>query len=308
MSRLLSMSRLIQFCLMLSLITAGPALADGPRTIPVGTSPESVCRGFGDKLYVTLINGEEPGDGTIAVLDGDTVTVFAKGFNAPKGLVYVGDYLVTADETTMWKIDKSGQATKLVEAKDFPQPIEFLNDVAAGRDGASVYVSEMSNPKPMFDPSGDRQLWSLDSPQAKELPQKGCVYRVTLAGEVTLAVPAGNPAIRFPNGVAVGGKPGAERLFVGDFFAGEIVTYQDGNYRVLADGMRGIDGLTVTRDAFYASSWTQGKVWKVNRKTREAEIILEGLKSAADFFYDPAHKQLIVPDMLSGTLTFLPIE
>ncbi len=302
------MSRLLLSCLTLCLMTSSLFAADMPKTLAVGEKPESVCRGFGGKLYVTMINGEEPGDGSIVSVDGETVTVFAKGFSSPKGIVFVGNYLVTADETTMWKIDKQGSVTKLVEAKDFPQPIEFLNDVAASKDGASVYVSEMSKPTPMFDPSGDRKLWNLDSPQAKELPNKGCIYRVTLEGKVSVAVPAGNPAIRFPNGVAVGGKEGDERVFVGDFFAGDIVAYNNEKYRVVASGMRGIDGLTVTKDYFYASSWVQGKVWKVDRKTKETKVILDGLKSAADFFYDAKNKQLIVPDMLAGTLTFLPIE
>jgi hypothetical protein len=274
----------------------------------VGKNPESVCRGFGGKLYVTMINGEEPGDGTIVSVDGDKVTVFAKGLNSPKGIVFVGDFLVTADETTMWKVDKNGVATKLAEAKNFPNPIEFLNDVAVAKDGKSVLVSEMSTPKPMFDPDGDRKLWDLDSKQARELPNKGCIYKVTLTGEVSLAVPAGNPAIRFPNGVTVSEKAGEEGIFVGDFFAGDVVLYKDNKYEKLASGMRGIDALTVTADHFYASSWTQGKVWKVDRKTREPKVILEGLKSAADFYFDAANKQLIVPDMLSGTLTFLPLE
>lgn len=302
------MYRLLLSCLTLCLMTSSLFAADMPKTLAVGEKPESVCRGFGGKLYVTMINGEEPGDGSIVSVDGETVTVFAKGFSSPKGIVFVGNYLVTADETTMWKIDKQGSVTKLVEAKDFPQPIEFLNDVAASKDGASVYVSEMSKPTPMFDPSGDRKLWNLDSPQAKELPNKGCIYRVTLEGKVSVAVPAGNPAIRFPNGVAVGGKEGDERVFVGDFFAGDIVAYNNEKYRVVASGMRGIDGLTVTKDYFYAYSWVQGKVWKVDRKTKETKVILDGLKSAADFFYDAKNKQLIVPDMLAGTLTFLPIE
>ena len=294
--------------IVLCLLSAQGLQAQAPKTITVGKNPESVCRGFGGKLYVTMINGEEPGDGTIVSVDGDSVSVFAKGFNSPKGLAFVGDHLVTADETTMWKIDKTGNATKLVEKKDFPKPIEFLNDVAAGRDGASVYVSEMSTPTPMFDSSGERKLWDLDSKNARELPSKGCVYKVTLQGKVTLAVPPGDPSIRFPNGVAVSEVPGEEGLFVGDFFSGSIVRYQDGKYVTLATGMRGIDGLTVTKEAIYASSWTQGKVWKVDRKTGELKVILDGLKTAADFFHDAANKQLIVPDMVGGTLTFLPIE
>ena len=296
-------------CLALCLFSSSLLCAETPlKTIKVGEKPESVCRGFGGKLYVTMINGEVPGDGTIVSVDGETVTVFAKGFSDPKGMVFVGDYLVTADETTLWKVDKEGTATKLAEAKAFPQPIEFLNDVAAGKDGACVYVAEMSTPTPMFDPSGDRKLWAVDGAEAKKLPNKGCVYKVTLKGEISVAVPAGNPAIRFPNGVAVGGPQGTERIYVADFFSGDIVNYEDGQYTVLASGMRGLDGLTSTRDFFYASSWTQGKVWKVDRKTKEVKVIHEGLQSAADFFYDRDNKQLIVPDMLAGTLTFLPIE
>lgn len=304
----LLMTRFILTCLALSVVSSGLFAADPPKTIKVGENPESVCRGFGGKLYVTMINGEEPGDGTIVTLDGDKVTVFAKGLNAPKGIAYVGDYLVVCDETTLWKVDKDGKTAKLVEGKNFPQPIEFLNDIAAGPDGASVYISEMSNPGAMFDPAGERKLWDLDGDKAKELPKKGCIYKVTLKGEISVAIPAGNVALRFPNGVAVGPKEEGSRVYAGDFFAGHIVTYEGGKYEILATGMRGIDGLTVTKDAFYASSWTQGKVWKVDRKTREVKVILEGLKSAADFFYDAEHKQLIVPDMLGGTLTFLPIE
>ncbi len=303
------MRRPVLICLALCLFSTSLLCAETPlKTIKVGEKPESVCRGFGGKLYVTLINGEVPGDGTIVSVDGETVTVFAKGFNNPKGLVFVGDFLVTADETTLWKVDKDGTANKLAEGKNFPQPIEFLNDVAAGKDGACVYVAEMSTPTPMFESATERKLWPLDSAEAKKLPNKGCVYKVTLKGEISVAVPAGNPALRFPNGVAVGGPPGTERLYVADFFAGDIVHYEDGKYTVLASGMRGLDGLTSTRDFFYASSWTQGKVWKVDRQTKEVKVIHEGLQSAADFFYDRDNKQLIVPDMLAGTLTFLPIE
>ncbi|MBS0204442.1 MAG: gluconolaconase [Planctomycetes bacterium] len=307
MIRSRSIRRLLLSGLSLFLISGSLVQAQTHTSMEVGKSPESVCRGFGGKLFLTMINGDEPGDGTIVVVEGEKVSVFAKGFNAPKGLVFVGDHLVTADETTMWKVDSKGTATKLAEAKNFPKPIEFLNDVAVGKDGASVYVSEMSSPGPMFDPKAERKLWDLDSPEAKALPVKGCIYKVTLKGEVTLAVPE-NPAIRYPNGVAVSENPSEEGVFIGDFFSGNLVRYHDGKYETLASGMRGIDGVTVTKDFFYASSWTQGKVWKVDRKTREPKVILEGLKSAADFFYDIKNHQLLVPDMISGTLTFLPIE
>lgn len=302
------MPRLMLTCLVLLGISARLVLADAPGPIDVGKSPESVCRGFGGKLYVTMINGDEPGDGTIAKVDGETVTVFATGLNNPKGMVFVGQHLIASDETVLWKIDKQGTATKLVEAKDFPAPIEFLNDVAASKDGESVYVAEMSSPKPMFDPSGERKLWGLDSEEARNLPAKGCIYKVTLSGQVSVAIPAGNPALRFPNGVAVGGTKEKERVFAADFFTGNIVTYNNGKYQIVATGPRGLDGLTVTKDFFYGSSWTEGKVCQIERKTKETKVLLEGLQTAADFFYDIKNKQLIVPDMVAGKLIFLPLE
>ena len=60
------------------------------KVLKVGTQPESVCRGFGGKLYVTIINGDEPGDGGINVIDGDEVSEFCRGMNSPKGIVFVG--------------------------------------------------------------------------------------------------------------------------------------------------------------------------------------------------------------------------
>ncbi len=305
MRRLVSFALLVVFCLASSVTAATPS-----KTLELkpGSNPESVCRGFGGKLYVTMINGDEPGDGTIVAVDGDEISVFAKGFNAPKGLVFVGQHLVAADETTVWKIDAKGNAAKLATAEDFPAKIEFLNDVAVAKDGESVYVSEMSTPTPMFDPSGERKLFALDGAEAKALPNKGCVYKVTLEGKVSLAVPSGNPLIRFPNGVAVGGTKEEERLFVGDFFTGDIVRYFGSKYQTIGKGPRGIDGLTVTKDHFIASSWIEGKVVQIDRKSGDSKVLIEGLKSAADFFYDGKNKQLIIPDMMAGTLIFLPLE
>lgn len=321
------MLRWFASCLLLlscSRLPAEPAY----RSIQVGENPESVCRGFGGRLYVTLINGEQPGDGSIVSVDDtesavksnagnvsgqtdkDRVAVFAKGFNAPKGLVFTGEYLVAADETTLWKIDGQGTVTKLAEAKDFPRPIEFLNDVVFSSSESAVYVAEMSNPAPMFDPSAERQLWDLESSQAKSLPMKGCVYRVSLKGEVTEAAPPGTSALRFPNGLALETPDDhkSERLLIADFFTGSILTFKDDMYQELTGGMRGLDGLAVTDAAWYGSSWTQGKVWRVDRKTKESRVILDGLKTAADFFLDAPDHQLIVPDMVAGTLTFVPID
>ena len=172
------------------------------KTLDAPSKPESVCRGFDGKLYVTMINGDEAGDGGINVIDGDEVKEFCRGMNSPKGIAFVGGYLVTADETTMWKVDAEGNVTKLAEASAFPAKIEFLNDVAASKDGVSVYVTDMSKPSWMLDPDGERKRWPIGSDKAVA-PKTGCVYKVGLDGKVTLAVPAGDDRMLGPNGGSV---------------------------------------------------------------------------------------------------------
>jgi len=278
------------------------------RVLKVGEKPESVCRGFDGLLYVTMINGDEPGDGTVVAVDGDKVSVFCTGLNSPKGIVFTGGFLVTADETTLWKIDSTGRKTPIAARDNFPRPVEFLNDVAASTDGESVYVAEMSTPSPMFDPDGERRLWELGGDRDAGLPKKGCVYRVTLSGRITEVIPAGHDALRFPNGVAVERTVAGEQVYAADFFTGNIVWTTSSGHQVLATGIRGLDGLTVAGDVIYGSSWTGGTVWKVDRGTGKRTLLLDGLTTAADFYFDAVKKQLIIPDMISGTLTFLPLH
>ncbi len=281
------------------------ATAAEKKIIEIGTKPESVCRGFGGKLYVTMLNGSEPGDGEIKVLDGDESKVFAKGLNNPKGMAFVGGFLVVSDETMVRKIDKKGKVSVLAAAKDFPKEVTFLNDVAASRDGKSVYVTDMSHPKWMFE--ADRKLWPVDSEKAIA-PMTGCVYKVTLDGEVSLAVPPGDKKMPGPNGVTVIGKKDQETLLMGDFFTGNIVAYADKKFRVVAKGMRGADAVEVMGSKIYVSSWPLGKVWSYDRKTKKTTVLADDLTTAADFYLDRKGKQLVIPDMLAGKIVFLPIE
>ena len=295
--------------LLLSLLSTTTFVFGGPKVLDIGTKPESVCRGFGGKLYVTMINGDEPGDGAIKVLDAknEKATVFAKGLNAPKGIAFVGGFLVTADETVVRKIDKKGKVTVLAEAKDFPEKIEFLNDVAASRDGKSVYVTEMSHPKWMFDPDGERKLWPVNSKKAVP-PMTGCVYKVGLDGKVSVAVAPGDKRMPGPNGVGVAGSKDKEILLMGDFFTGNILAYSDKKLRIIAKDMRGADAVEAFGSKIYVSSWPLGKVWSYDRKTKKTTVLSEDFTTAADFYLDRKNKQLVIPDMLAGKLVFLPIK
>ena len=295
------------FCLFLATILSITTALAERKIIEIGTKPESVCRGFGGKLYVTMLNGGEPGDGEIKVLDGDKHEVFAKGLNNPKGMAFVGGFLVVADETVVRKIDKKGKVTVLAEAKDFPKEVTFLNDVATSRDGKSVYVTDMSHPKWMFDPDGERKLWPVDSDKAIA-PMTGCVYKVTLDGKVSVAVPPGDKRMPGPNGVTVTGKKDKETLLMGDFFTGNIVAYADKKLRVVAKGMRGADAVEVLGNKIYVSSWPLGKVWAYDRETKKTTVLADDFTTAADFYLDRKGKQLVIPDMLAGKIVFLPLE
>ena len=172
----------------------------------------------------------------------------------------------------------------------------------------SVYVTDMGAISKMFDPEKERTLWPLDSKQAKELPAQGCVYKILVDdGKITDAIAPGQANMPGPNGVGRSGKTG---LLMGDFFTGNIVRKTaKGKLRVITKGLRGADAVDPDgKGGIYVSSWTQGKVWKLTDNGKKKEVILDGLKSAADFYLDRKAKKLIVPDMLAGTLIFVDIK
>tara|TARA_Y100000739_G_scaffold47605_2_gene37034 strand:- start:5094 stop:6002 length:909 start_codon:yes stop_codon:yes gene_type:complete len=294
--------------LILSIGITVPVAVAKNKVVKIGERPESVTKGFGGKYYVTVMNSaDEEGDAVIKMLDEGKVSVFAKGLNEPKGIAFTGDYLVTADQTRVMKIDSKGNVSILAEKKSFKREVSFLNDVAVSHDRKSVFVTDMGAISKMFDPDKERSLWPLESKQAKELPAIGCVYQITLDGKITDAVSSGQKDVPGPNGVGRSGKKG---LLLGDFFTGNIVRKTaKGKLRVIAKGLRGADAVEPDgKGGIYVSSWTQGKVWKLTENGKKKELILDGLKSAADLFVDRKAKKLIVPDMLAGTLIFVDIK
>jgi hypothetical protein len=305
----------VPLALALASPSIAPARADAPpaakppatpahKVISVGQRPESVTRGFGGALYVTVMNdAKTPGDGVVKVIEGDTAKDFATGLDEPKGICFTGKLLVTTDVKRVWKIDAKGTKEILADEKAFPEPLRFLNDTACAPDGKAVYVTDMGANDKMRDPSG--ALWPVDSPEGKALPTIGRVYRVGLDGKVTM-VQGPAPEMPCPNGVSTLRSGG---LLVGEFFTGNILESKAGKLTVLASGYRGADGVVQAKSGdLYISSWTQGKLWRLDSKGKHEVLLLEGLQSAADFFLDEPHKQILQPDMKAGTLTFVPLK
>ena len=292
--------------LFVSLLLAGTAVAAPERkVISVGTRPESVTRGFGGRYFVTVMNDPKtPGDGVVKVIEGDAIGDFATGFDEPKGICFTGKFLVTTDVKRVWKIDEKGEKTILADEKDFlPTPVSFLNDTACEAGGKAVFVTDMGANTKMRDDKG--QLWPLDSDKAKELPAIGRVYRIPLDGKPELAIDAGAD-LPCPNGVA---SPGKGRLLVAEFFKGNILEKKGNKTVVLTSDYRGGDGIEQDRKGnIYLSSWTQGKLWKLDKHGKEQKLLAEGFQSAADFFLDEKGKQILLPDTKAGTVTFVPLE
>jgi hypothetical protein len=279
----------------------------GQTELAVGERPESVARGFGGRLYVSVQNASGTGDdGEVKVVDGDKVSPFAGGMKEPKGIAFVTNYLVVTDVTRVWKVDSNGGKTVLAEGAAFPAPVAFLNDAAAEPGNQAVLVSEMGQIGKAFNPTTN-SLWPPTSLEASQIMPEARVYRITVpAGVVTVAVDR-SPEMLLLNGVTA---PEAGRLLLAEFFFGNILEATGSSLKTLATGYRGADGIEQdAQGGIYVSSYSQGKVWKLDRAGKNEQVILDGrgFGSTADHFLDLQNNRLVIPDTAKGTLIFLPI-
>jgi sugar lactone lactonase YvrE len=274
----------------------------------VGMRPESVTRGFGDKLYVSVQNSNDVmlDDGEIKVVSGDTVTTFVSGLKEPKGIAFTGSHLVVTDLTRVWAIDSTGAKKILAEGAAFPFPTAFFNDTAAEPGGKAVFVTEMGQRSKIRDPM-TTALWPTGSTQAAEIMPEARIYRITVPeGQVTVAVDA-TADMLVVNGVTA---PAPDRLLVAEFFLGNILEKTAAGMKKLASGYRGADGIEQDEAGnIYVSSFEQGMVWKLDRAGQNEQVLLKdrGKGSTADFFLDRANKRLIVPDTAKGSLITIPL-
>ena len=120
--------------------------------VKVGVKPESITKGFNGNYYVTLMNGKESGDGELVEISKNGVKVFAKGFDEPKGIAYIGNHLYFSDLTRVWKVDKKGNASVFLKKEDFPEEVLYLNDVAVDAEGKGIYIADMGAKTMTFGP------------------------------------------------------------------------------------------------------------------------------------------------------------
>ena len=271
--------------------------------IKIGVNPESITKGFDDNYYVTLMNGSEDGDGEVVEISKNGVKVFAKGFDEPKGIVFLKDHLYLSDLTRIWKVDINGNASVFIKKEDFPEEVLYLNDVAVDAESNGIYVSDMGATKYMRDENN--VLWPLDSEQAKLVPQLGRIYHVDLEGHVSIAQDTSSLMLN-PNGVGIDNNG---NIMVGAFFLGNFLVKRDGKLTPLKGQFRGADGVEQdSKGNYYVSSWASGTVWKIDGISEESIILIDGLKSAADFYLEEDKERLLLPDMVAGMIYAVDIN
>ena len=287
-------------------VGASHAHAEKPfRTLAVGATPESAAFGFNGKLFVTLMGTKREkgdGDGQVVMVDGDKVSVFTDGLDDPKGIVFAGGKLITTDFDKVWSIDAKGVKTLLAGPDSFPKPPLFLNDVVVEPGGKSILVTEMGDLKAMMAPGGS--FWPLDGEEAKNLPPLGRLYRMTLDGEVSVAI---DHASEFPNPNGVDALPGGS-LLIAEFFRGTLLEWKAGKWRTISSDHRSGDGIAHddAGNLYLTEVWT-GHVWHIKAESGEKKL-LATLQSAADLILDAKNQQLIVPDSKAGLLVFIPVK
>jgi sugar lactone lactonase YvrE len=313
-------------CCAVALATA--AQAAGPvKTIDLlpHARPESVVRGWGGKLYVSIqgTNGDTTTpDGEIVQVDAATGTVtpfVGPGHQLvnPRGLAFTGEWLIATDTTNVWKIDEKGAVKLAVEASAYPAPPVFLNDVVGEMGGRVVYVSDMGPGRAVQrDPAG--LLWPTDSPQAEAIPASARVYRINLVDGTVADAFTPTRKILVTNGIT-GSNRGKGRMLAVDFFNGsvvEVVMRQDSK-EILATGpFRGADGIEQAKDGtIYVTSFENGRVWRMDSNGENVQKIFDladqGVsprQTLADLALDEDAGVLYVPDTSNSRLLVLPLR
>ncbi|WP_218694473.1 gluconolaconase [Cellulophaga sp. HaHa_2_95] len=250
--------------------------------ISVGMKPESITKGFHDNYYVTVMNAKEPGDGELVEVSKNGIKVFGKGFDEPKGIVFLNGYLYFSDVTRIWKVDNEGKASIFfVNKADFPETVLYLNDVSLDGKENGMYVADMGATQYMRDANND--LWPLDSEEAKKIPELGRIYHVDLEGYITIKQDT-SPLMLNPNSVRVDNDG---NIMVAAFFKGNFLVTKDGVLTPLKGVFRGADAVEQdSKGNYYVSSWVSGKVWEIDPKTAASTLLIERLSSAADFYLE----------------------
>lgn len=263
-----------------------PPTGEVANTFEGFETPESVAQGPDGRYYVSNIGGFNVNDdGTIKVIDGDSIHVFADGLDDPKGLAFHDGDLYVTDKTKIWRIDTNGNKEIFVDSTAFPATPKFLNDTVFDTQG-NLYVSDSGT----FD--------QMD----------GAIYRVAPDGTVSLVIDhQASPEIAAPNGL-IFDKTG--NLLVVDLHTGKLMRVDEAGpaVDVLHEGFGAGDGLAYDHQGnLYVSDWQGGKIFRVDQEGNVSEF-MTGFQASADIFIDQQKHTMLVPEFNGGAVAVVKLR
>jgi len=226
--------------------------------------------------FVSLINpdGSVHTSKWIGVARDGLTLVHPLGSAIQGGTLYVndGNYIRTFDL-------KTGTPKQSFEVKEAVN----LNGIGVAPDG-TMYASNTGN--------------------AQQPENKPRIYKVTPSGQSSVFVD-GAP-LNLPNGVAIDPQGNVVVVNIG---SNDVQTFDKTGKLVKTEHAKeaGNDGLVVLPDGTkYVSSVRFGSVSKI-APGKEAEVIAEGIPSAASMCYDSKQNQLVIPMNPNNALAFIPL-
>lgn len=243
-------------------------------------TPESVILDVENNvLYVACINGVPPnakdGDGYIAVLNLDGTIKEANwiaGMDAPKGMGIVEGMLYVADITKVHQIDiAKGEIINSFEVEGS----EFLNDITVN--GKTILISD----------SNTSTVYMLENGETSVLTQ--------------------NDSFGGSNGLLAEGSD----VYVAGFGSGDFhkMNYDTKELTLVADSIKGGDGIVKFGDKFIVSSWN-GEIYSVDA-AGNTNLLLDtksSKRNAADIWLVEEKNLLLVPEFFANKVTAYTIK
>lgn len=221
-----------------------------------------------DRIYASMIGGQDAGDGGVATvsLDGNLLDKeFIAGLNDPKGIAITNNRLYVSDVTELVEADRK---TGAIIKKHTLEGTQFLNDVAIGSDG-TIYVSDTRTSKIYaLDTEGSFTLWladdKLDNPNGL-LVQGNTMYVASW-----------------------GSDPAGGRVSKIDMSTKAITT-------VTPDIVGNLDGIRpYDDDHLIISDWQSGNIHTMNLDGTLNKVLQVG-QSVGDIAYLPEKNRLLLP-------------